>query len=198
MTRFILQRTAHALRDGEVIAYPTEAVFGLGCDPGNGDAVARLLQIKRRPVDKGLILLASRFEQLVPFVLPVDADLQQQLDASWPGPTTWLLPARPQTPTWLRGRHTTLAVRVTAHPLAAALCDAFGGAIVSTSANVSGRPPARNALQARLRCPGMDRILAGPTGGQNAPAPFATHAAAPLCAPADPRHPDFAGETRLS
>ena len=76
-----------------------------------------------------------------------------------------LLPARPEVPRWLRGEHDTLAVRVTAHPLAAALCDAFGGPIVSTSANLAGHEPARSAL--RVQCElgsGVDYILHGPLG----------------------------------
>ena len=169
LSRFRQRRVAASLRTGAVIAYPTEAVWGLGCDPLNADAVYRLLAIKRRPVDKGLILIAADRAQLAPFVLPPDADLQQRLDASWPGPVTWLLPARPGTPRWLRGRHSSIAVRVTAHPLAAQLCRAFGGPLVSTSANAAGRPPARTGLQARLRCPGIDLVVPGLTGGQRRP-----------------------------
>ena len=168
-SRFRLRHAARLLRNGAVIAYPTEAVFGLGCDPLNRDAVLRLLAIKRRPLQKGLILIASRFAQLRPFVLPPDAALQRRLDATWPGPVTWLLPANPATPTWLRGEHRTLAVRVTDHPLGAALCDAFDGPIVSTSANASGHPPARSALQVRQRCPGVDFVLHGATGGLTRP-----------------------------
>ena len=122
-----MQRAADLLLMGGIVAYPTEAVYGLGCDPLNRAAVYRLLALKRRPVDKGLILIASRFDQLRPFVQPVDDDVRQRLDDTWPGPNTWLLPARTDCPAWLRGRHRTLAVRVTAHPLAAALCDAWGG-----------------------------------------------------------------------
>lgn len=154
------------------MAYPTEAVYGLGCDPLNRAAVEGLLAIKQRPVEKGLILIASRFGQLSPFLEPQPPELQQQLDASWPGPVTWLVPANPATPHWLRGKHHSLAVRVTAHPLAAALCEAFGGAIVSTSANPAGRPPARSALQARLRCPGVDLIVQGSTGRLARPTPI--------------------------
>jgi len=163
--RFTLRRATRVLRAGGVIAYPTEAVYGLGCDPLNRAAVERLLAIKQRPIDKGLILIASRFDQLTPFVQTPDGGIMRRLRDTWPGPVTWLLPADPATPRWLRGSHASLAVRVTAHPLAAALCDAFGGPIVSTSANASGRPPAHTALQARLRCPGIDLVLHGPTGG---------------------------------
>ena len=168
-SRFRLRHAADVLRGGGVIAYPTEAVFGLGCDPLNQQAVMRLLTIKQRPVDKGLILIAGHWSQLQPFLEPVADDIRVQLEQSWPGPVTWVLDALPQTPSWLRGQHSTLAVRVTAHPLAAALCDAFGGAIVSTSANASARPPARSVLQARLRCPAADLFVAGATGGRQRP-----------------------------
>ena len=169
---FALGRAARVLRSGGVIAYPTEAVYGLGCDPLNQAAVGRLLAIKQRPVDKGLILIASRLDQLRPFVQPLTREIRQRLDETWPGPVTWLLPANPATPRWLRGRHESLAARVTAHPLAAALCEAFGGPIVSTSANASGRPPARTPLQARIRCPGIDLIITGATGHLARPTPI--------------------------
>ena len=172
ISRFALQRAARQLRQGGVIAYPTEAVYGLGCDPLNRDAVDHLLRIKQRPVEKGLILIASGFEQLKPFVEVQPDEIRQRLDESWPGPITWLLPARTATPRWLRGDHETLAVRVTAHPLAAALCTAFGGAIVSTSANTADHPPARTALQARIRCPGVDLIVHGATGPLRRPTPI--------------------------
>nr|MDQ2696242.1 Sua5/YciO/YrdC/YwlC family protein [Pseudomonadota bacterium] len=124
-----LRQAARILRQGGVIAYPTEAVYGLGCDPRNRRAVQRLLEIKRRPPAKGLILIAADLAQLEPFIDPLPPDRRRLLDAAWPGPVTWLVPAR-RAPVWLRGNHPTLAVRVTAHPLAAALCRAFGGAVV--------------------------------------------------------------------
>ena len=170
--RFALRRAAEILHRGGVIAYPTEAVYGLGCDPLNQGAVEHVLAIKQRPVEKGLILIASRFEQLTPYVQPQPPEIRQRLDESWPGPITWLLPARPATPRWLRGDHPSIAVRVTAHPLAAALCEAFGGPIVSTSANPAGRPPARSPLQARIRCPGVDLIMHGATGPLARPTPI--------------------------
>ena len=93
-----------------------------------------------------------------------------EIRASWPGPHTWLLPACSTTPDWLTGRFDTLAVRVTAHPLAAALCRVYGGAIVSTSANRAARPPARTALQVRLALGGqVDTVLAGRCVGADRP-----------------------------
>jgi L-threonylcarbamoyladenylate synthase len=169
MSPFRLRETARAIRRGAVVAYPTEAVYGLGCNPLDGEAVHRLLAIKGRAVSKGVILIAADFQQLRPYLAPLSGAQLRTVLAAWPGPVTWVLPAAPALPSWLTGGRDTLAVRVTAHPLAAALCRAAGMPLVSTSANASGRPPARNALQARLRCPGVDRVLAGPTGGRARP-----------------------------
>lgn len=167
MSRLHLQQAVRTLRHGGLVAYPTEAVYGLGCDPLNGHAVGHLLALKRRPVEKGLILIASEVEQLSQYIdlesLP--ALRQQEILASWPGPTTWLIPVRTGVPAWLTGKHQTLAVRVTAHPLARALCDAAGFALVSTSANLTDHPPARNALQVRaIFKTQVDCILTGATG----------------------------------
>ena len=165
-----LDTAVGVLQDGGVVAYPTEAVFGLGCDPLNQGAVRRLLAIKRRAAAKGLILIAADWGQLTPYVMPLGEERMAEIRSSWPGPYTWLLPVRPETPMWLRGGFETLAVRVTAHPLAAALCRTYGGAIVSTSANRAGRAPARRALEVRLRLRGqVDYLLAGDCGGARRP-----------------------------
>lgn len=165
-----LRLTARVLRDDGVIAYPTEAVYGLGCNPWARDAVERILAIKRRDIAKGLILIAADVEQLRPFVKELTPERMATIQASWPGPHTWLLPARAEVPVWLRGRFETLAVRVTAHPLAAALCRTYGGAIVSTSANRAGQTPARTALQVRLRLgTELEAILPGACGGAERP-----------------------------
>ena len=167
---FKIRQAVQVLLAGGVIAYPTEAVYGLGCDPLNADAVQRILELKNRPWQKGLILIASDQQQLLPFIQPLSPELQAQLNQTWPGPVTWLLPARPEVPHWLRGTHQSIAVRVTAHPGTRALCDAFGGAIVSTSANPASLPPARNPLKVRSYFGqqwGM--ILHGPLGGRAQP-----------------------------
>jgi L-threonylcarbamoyladenylate synthase len=170
MNRLRLNAVARVVRTGGIIAYPTEAVYGLGCDPGNERAVRRLLALKRRPMHKGLILIAADFTQLAPFLESLSSDDQERLATTWPGPYTWLIPTRTDTPRWLRGRHDTLAVRVTAHPLAAALCEACGHALVSTSANFSGHPPARTALAVRRQLgSSIDALLPGPTGGAAKP-----------------------------
>lgn len=170
MNTWHLKMAARAVHRGGVIAYPTEAVYGLGCDPLNPQAVHQLLALKQRPLAKGLILIGANLQQLTPYMAKLDEKSLQQLKASWPGPVTWLVPAAPGTPAWLRGEHDTLALRVTDHPLASALCLATGHALVSTSANLAGHPPARTALRVRQQFGSrLDYLLSGPTGGQTRP-----------------------------
>jgi len=145
-----INEAVHVLRQGGVIAYPTEAVYGLGCDPANKQAVQKLLELKQRDRDKGLILIAAEFEQLTPYLAEIDNALKERVISTWPGPVTWLWPAKPTVSSLIRGKHDTIAVRVTAHSLAAELCHAFGGAIVSTSANKSGIMPAKSAAEVRV------------------------------------------------
>jgi L-threonylcarbamoyladenylate synthase len=169
-----LQQATHVIQRGGIIAYPTEAVLGLGCDPLNPDAVLRLLALKRRPVGKGLVLIAANIEQLAPFMAPLSTKQQDTLEASWPGPVTWLVPAKTETPIWLKGFHDTIAVRVTNHPIAAALCKAAGRALVSTSANPSGLRPAKTPLQVRnyfsqQSNQQIDKIVAGALGNEAKP-----------------------------
>lgn len=167
---FRLRRAARAIAGGGVVAYPTEAVFGLGCDPLDAVAVARLLALKDRDPAKGLILIAAERDQLTPFVDLRAPGILERIGDTWPGPFTWLVPVRPGTPAWLTGRHNTLAVRVTAHPAAAALCRAFGGAIVSTSANRSGQTPAGSLTGVRLRFGNrLDDVLPGRCSGAGRP-----------------------------
>ncbi len=170
MFRWHLREAVRILHAGGVIAYPTEAVYGLGCDPQDAAAVERVLKLKRRPVEKGLILIAADIAQLEAYV-NLNPALHPQVAGSWPGPTTWLLPAGPRARSWLTGGRDTLAVRVTAHPQAAELCRAFRGPLVSTSANPGGRRPARTALEVRVRfgARALDLILAGKTGPQKNP-----------------------------
>jgi L-threonylcarbamoyladenylate synthase len=140
---------ARLLRNGEVIAYPTEAVWGLGCDPLNQSAVARILALKGRAQSKGLILIAASAAQILPYLGRLcDGDVDR-LTAPRAVPTTWVVPAARQVPQWLTGGRETLAVRITTHPMAAALCRVFGGPLVSTSANPQGKPPAKTAFKVR-------------------------------------------------
>lgn len=167
-----IEAAAAALARGAVLAYPTEAVWGLGCDPRNEAAVLRLLAAKRRDPAQGLILVAATVAQLHGWIewFALPPERSAAVRASWPGPHTWLMPCPPETPRWLRGVHDTLAVRVTAHPIAAALCDAFGGALVSTSANRSGAPaPHTRAALDPAVLDAIDGVVDGETGGAAQP-----------------------------
>ena len=165
-----IEQAVKVLREGGVIAYPTEAVFGLGCDPGNEQAIAKILELKQRDRAKGLILIASDVEQLAPYLEELPEEARHRVLASWPGPFTWLWPARETTSEWLRGDFNTQAVRVTAHPLVRQLCQAFGKPLVSTSANLSGQPPARTANQVREQLGDqVDYVLEGDVGPQASP-----------------------------
>lgn len=138
-----------AFTSGKIIAYPTEAVFGLGCDPDNEEAVMSLLALKQRPIEKGMILIADNYSQLLPYVndRAIPMDRRTEIFSSWPGPVTWLLPASDRAPRWITGGSELIAVRVTAHPLVKSLCTKLGKPLVSTSANYSGEEPARNVEQ---------------------------------------------------
>lgn len=164
-----LAQAARVIQKGGVVAYATEYCFGLGCDPRNRAAVLRLLRIKRRPVNKGLVLIAANIDQLGPYV----NDIPASVAATWPGPHTWLLLPRDGVPGWITGKHPRIAVRVTAHAQAAALCKAAGMAIVSTSANRAGGEPTRSYRDTVRRFKGeVDYILPGRVGDAPAPTPI--------------------------
>lgn len=140
-----------AFEQGELLVYATEAVMGIGCDPDNEDAVMRLLKAKQRPVEKGLILVAATYSQLLPYcddnAIPMDR--RTEIFSSWPGPNTWLMPKSKNAPKWVTGEHNSIAMRVSAYEPLADLCRKLGKPIVSTSANLSGQPPARTVDEAK-------------------------------------------------
>ncbi len=166
MRRFavMLRAVATHLKRGGLIAYPTEYCYGLGCDPRNRRAVLRLLKLKGRPQHKGLILIAGKFAQLAHYLQPLTAEQQDILRRDGARAITCLMPAKPSVPRWLRGMHDTLAVRITAHPGAAALCNALDMALVSTSANRSGHQPARSYVQCRHLFGNQVLVLPGRVG----------------------------------
>lgn len=165
-----IQKAIDHLKKGNVIAYPTEAVFGLGCDPDNIDAVSRILQIKHRAIDKGFILIGASWEQIQPLINYIRPDLLTRVFETWPGPTTWLFPASKLVPDWVRGSHQSVAVRVTAHPTAKKLCELFGGPIISTSCNKSGDPPARDIRTIQLTLENtVDCVIDSKLGGRLTP-----------------------------
>jgi len=160
--RLSIATAADILLGGGLIAYPTEGVFGLGCMPDDDAALARLLALKQRDPGKGLILIASRKNQLDGWIAPDGSSIPEP-DAA--RPTTWIAPAQSRVSPLVRGNHAGLAVRLTTHPVARAICDAVDSPIVSTSANISGQPVARNRFVLR-RCFGasVDYIVPGDCG----------------------------------
>ena len=170
-----LQAAAAVLQSGGVVAYPTEAVYGLGCDPHDHAAFERVFALKQRPPTQGVLLIAADFAQVEKYIdlARVPADALARARATWPGPHTWIFPRAASVPDWIAGSHACIALRVTAHPLAAALCRAFGGALVSTSANRHGELPARTAAQVRSAFGDqLGYILDGAVGGQERPTPI--------------------------
>ncbi|EFE97399.1 L-threonylcarbamoyladenylate synthase type 1 TsaC [Serratia odorifera] len=157
-----------ALNNQQVIAYPTEAVFGLGCDPDSEQALRELLALKQRPWEKGLILIAAEYDQLLPYIADSQLSESQRaaIFASWPGPVTWVIPAKPTTSTLLTGHFNSLAVRVSDHPLVQQLCREFGKPLVSTSANLSGQEPCRSANEVLQQFGAAFPVLAGNVGGR--------------------------------
>jgi L-threonylcarbamoyladenylate synthase len=160
-----IQRAAESLMQGGVIAYPTEAVWGLGAAPDNEHAVLKILALKNRAEEKGLILVAADIEQFEPYLQGLSAEQRQPLTETWPGPNTWLVPHNGTAPDYIRGRFNSVALRVSAHPVVAGLCRAFGGPIVSTSANPQGMQPARQAFQVQRYFRGqLDDVAPGCVG----------------------------------
>lgn len=161
------------LKIGGLVAYPTEAVYGLGCDPFNQRAVEHLLLVKQRSISKGFILITHSWRLIQDLLRPIDPSRLTQVLATWPGPATWVFPATQRVPDWILGSHQTVAVRVTNHPIAKQLCENFRSPIVSTSANTSQQPPARAYETVQERFDGkIDYILEGATGNLPNPTPI--------------------------
>jgi L-threonylcarbamoyladenylate synthase len=164
-----IRRILAFLRRGGVIAYPTESCYGLGCDPRNAGAVARILRLKARPRNKGLILIGSDCHQFKPYLAPNPREILRRFGDWWPGPTTLLLPKGRRCPRWLLGRHEKMAVRVTAHAEAARLCHFLGMPLVSTSANLAGRRPLKTAAECRRQFGARVLVLDGRVGRRKRP-----------------------------
>ena len=157
--------------NGQVFAYPTEAVYGLGCDPQNEEAVHKILSLKTREVEKGMILIARDFKQIKGYVLfdTLPLTTQQTILASWPGPVTWLLPKSNYTPDWISGDSDMVAVRLSAHPLVQAICQHLQKPMVSTSANPAAQPPATSIQEVKAYFGNKLNIVEGELGKQRSP-----------------------------
>ncbi len=158
------------VQSGGLLVYPTEGIYGIGCDYRNQSAVLKLLQLKQRPVNRGLVLIASHIEHILPLIKPAERLHLARALKTWPGHVTWVFPNTALTPQWITGDFDSVAVRVTAHPTVKALCDNLGQAMVSTSANLSGQNTATNCqdLQSTWGHQ-VDYYLDLPLGGENTP-----------------------------
>ena len=154
------------LKSGKPIAYPTEGVWGLGCDPENQDAIENLLRLKARSHEKGLILIGSKFEHFLTFSYV--EDYKDKLLSKWPGPHTWLVPSKPKLNPLIRGINDKVALRLSNHQIVCNLCDAFGGPVVSTSANKEGQPTLSGPHEILEYFPEV-KVLNGKLGGFGKP-----------------------------
>lgn len=163
-----VDRASAMLMQGDLLAYPTESVWGIGCDAYDSQAVERILAIKQRPIAKGMIVITDEAVRLMPLLRSLNTAQRERVLASWKAQNngdspnrqaqTWLLPIPDSLPTtipsWITGQHQSVAVRVIAHPLIKRLCRQLVsesnpfGFIVSTSCNPSGQLPATSLEEA--------------------------------------------------
>ncbi|MFP3029304.1 MAG: Sua5/YciO/YrdC/YwlC family protein [Arsenophonus sp.] len=159
------------LNEGKIIAYPTEAVFGLGCDPDNDKVVRQLLSLKQRSWEKGLILIAENYKQLIPYIdINKLTNLQKEMMLSIESEAiTWVVPARKDIPKWLTGKFDSLAVRITNFKLIKKLCFLYGKPLISTSANLNGLSPCRTKEEVIAQFNGQISVLEGSIAGHKNP-----------------------------
>jgi L-threonylcarbamoyladenylate synthase len=171
MNNKLISKAVDVLKAGGIIAYPTEGVWGIGCDPWNKTAFDKILTLKKRSIEKGVILIAGHTTQVEPLLAQLKASQKATLYATWPGPYTWIIPCEENTiPKWISGNYHTVALRVSDHPIVQALCQQMGSPIVSTSANITDEPPAQTEQEVRAYFKdGIDFILPGQLGGRTSP-----------------------------
>jgi L-threonylcarbamoyladenylate synthase len=140
-----IDKAVNIIKSGGVIAYPTEAVFGFGCDPLNEKALQRIVSLKNRDSSKGLIVVGASFEHIIRYICldKIPKQKLREILSIWPGPFTFIMPASANLSNLLTGNRDTIAVRVSSHPVICNICNALNGAIVSTSCNLSGFEPMR-------------------------------------------------------
>ena len=162
-----LRAAAAALARGRLVAYPTDTLYGLGADPRDAAAVARVYQAKARPARLAMPLIAADLVQVDECAACLSPLARRLADRFWPGPLTLVLDAAPTLDPRILGEGGSVAVRVPAHPVAVALARTFGHAVTSTSANRSGVEPASDAASV-MAAFGDDIALVldgGPTTG---------------------------------
>lgn len=165
----MISKAIEILNQGGVVAYPTESTYGIGCDPANKDALKRILEIKQRPAEKGLIILVSDIQQAKAYLQPLTDKQLNQVTEVRERATTWLIPRNPDLPIELCGIHPKIAVRVTQHPIAKAICERLGYPLVSTSCNLSGEDAMSDSSTIELKMGDkLDLVVPGDVGGQEA------------------------------
>ncbi len=171
LSEWQVQFAAKLINSGGVVAHPTEAVWGLACHPGHENAVYKVLSLKNRPVEKGLILVAGDASYFEPLLKPLPLELKQRFLAPLSRPTTWLVPDEANcVPRYIKGKFSTVALRISHHPLVVELSHRTGSPLVSTSANPAGKPPAMSLNETRDYFRGrVDFLLRGRLGGYEKP-----------------------------
>ena len=168
-----IRQALEALHDGELIVFPTETLYGIGCDALNPEAVEKLCEIKKRPAGKPLAVILGEASMVDQLTGDFSAAASQLADAFWPGPLTLVVPARPGLPDAIVGDQT-IGLRVSSDPVAARLSRELGRPICAPSANPTGLPPGsgcpRRARLLRQGCCGLSRRwTAGRRGLQRGP-----------------------------
>ena len=138
-----------ALSEGQIIAIPTESVYGLSVDSANPEAVENLLKLKNRDRSKGFILITGSLEDCENLIEPLTPQQKYLLEQHWPGPVTFVIPAKSSVPDYLKGEHEGLAIRISDHPILGAIAKDLGRPLISTSANPEGLPPAKTAADVK-------------------------------------------------
>ena len=155
----------------QIFAYPTEGVWGIGCNPFSEKAVKKLILLKKRPKNKGIIILGGYMEQLTPFTEHLDEKLKKRMYSKWPGPHTWLVSSSSRTPKWLLGPKGLIALRLSSHKTVIKLTETLGMPICSTSANLSGNEPAKDSNEIRTFFKDTVLIIGGELGSLKRPTP---------------------------
>jgi len=168
-----IQSAVATVQSGGLLVYPTEGVYGIGCDYRNQSTVLRLLQLKKRKIQQGLVLIASHIDQVLCLIQPLDRLHLARALKTWPGHHTWVFPASSLAPKWVTGSHDSVAIRVTEHPTVKALCDHLGHALISTSANISGQVTPNKSQEIQdIWGNQVNYYLDLPLGGANQPSPI--------------------------
>lgn len=154
-------RAAELLKQGHVIAFPTDTLYGVGVDPFNSAAIERLYQVKGRSAEKGIPILLADLSDLEKVALNVPSLAQSLIEQYWPGPLTLVVPKWPTLPAVI-SPNPGIAVRIPDHAVSRVFIRAAGGTVATSSANRSGEPAAQSAAEA---LEAMDGLIAAVLDG---------------------------------